>query len=399
MSEVDYDLLADYVGGALTGTPDSDRVAELVATDPDWAAEHGLLVAALAVTADDLAVFAELTAEPMPADVTERLLAALPGAVSGSDRASASLADHASGWAATSASASDVASVSAADHASDPAASTSASASDPASDAGHGSEAVAASDSDAASASAAASASERASASAADHASGSSARFPAETVAGPARGNRAPRQRPGGAAGRPPARPGDAGRRRHRWLTWAAPTVVAIAMLAFAGVWISQSVGTGLTNAESGAADTAAQAPAVGGDVRSVPRQTSGRDYTSGDIAGGPGAASRSSVSSKPAAPFATEEGGQNMATDGAAVAPELLRLSGAAALDLCVDAIQRAHGQGPITVDVADFAAYDGRPALVVFFTDSAGGRWGWVVGPDCGPGGTDELFRSRVA
>ena len=33
---VDLDLLADYVGGALDGTPDQERVAGLVSTDPAW---------------------------------------------------------------------------------------------------------------------------------------------------------------------------------------------------------------------------------------------------------------------------------------------------------------------------------------------------------------------------
>ena len=76
--EVDVDLLADYVGGALEGTPEHERVAALVATDPAWGREHELLVVALAATADDLATFAQQTAQPMPDEVLARLLAALP---------------------------------------------------------------------------------------------------------------------------------------------------------------------------------------------------------------------------------------------------------------------------------------------------------------------------------
>jgi hypothetical protein len=91
------------------------------------------------------------------------------------------------------------------------------------------------------------------------------------------------------------------------------------------------------------------------------------------------------SVESAPSAPFVSKE-------------PELARLDAPAALQVCVDAIAAALGQGPITVDVADYAAFDGRPAVVVFFTDGAGASWGWAVGPNCGLVGTDELFHARV-
>ena len=36
VTEVDWDLLADHLGGALQGTPEEARVAHLVATDPAW---------------------------------------------------------------------------------------------------------------------------------------------------------------------------------------------------------------------------------------------------------------------------------------------------------------------------------------------------------------------------
>ncbi|SNT46849.1 hypothetical protein SAMN05421812_106430 [Asanoa hainanensis] len=330
MSEVDFDLLADYVGGALDGTPEHERVAALVATDPGWAREHDLLVAALSATADDLATFAEQTAEPMPEEVLTRLLAALPApAAAESDRAAAS--DHAA--------ASDRAAAS--DHTA-----------------------------------------------AADH-----------VPAGP-RGRRAEsRGRRGGA--RPAGRPL---RHRPRWLAWAAPALVAVAVAAFAGFWISQSVGSGTTATQSagGAADTAAQAPnAAGGDAATlaIPRFATGQDYTGDAVARGLAAGSaRASVKALQSPGVMSAEGDQPEGASAKAVEPELFRLNGAAALAVCVDAIAQAHGQGPITVSAADFSSYQGRPAVIVFFTDSAGVRWGWAVGPDCGPGGTDELFRTRV-
>ncbi|GIF56258.1 hypothetical protein [Asanoa iriomotensis] len=303
MSEVDFDLLADYVGGALAGTPDESRVAALVVSDPVWGAEHAALVTALAATADDLTSFASATAEPMPDEVAARLLAALP--------ASSGVAG-----------APDV---------------------------------------------------------------------------GPARDNRAPRaRRPEG--GSPPGRPRAtaAARRRARWITWAAPAVVAVLVAAFGGLWISQSARDNATVAESaagGAADSAAVPEAL-----TVPKFSTGTDYDSSTVASGfAGLMQAYSTPGTHKSAAATQAGGDDQFRS-QALSPELARLGMAAALAICVDAIAREHGQGPINVTAADFASYQGRPALIVFFTDAASARWGWAVGPDCGPGGTDELFRSRV-
>ncbi|MFC7529008.1 hypothetical protein [Actinoplanes sp. GCM10030250] len=67
---VDLDLLADYVGGALLGTPDQDRVADLVATDPAWQAAHEQLAPAMSTVG---AMLLDLPAEPMPDDLAARL--------------------------------------------------------------------------------------------------------------------------------------------------------------------------------------------------------------------------------------------------------------------------------------------------------------------------------------
>ncbi|WP_213451073.1 hypothetical protein [Rhizomonospora bruguierae] len=74
--EVDVDLLADYVGGALDGAAEADAVAARIAADPAWARAHEELTAALAAVESDLADLAEAT-EPMPADVAARIDAAL----------------------------------------------------------------------------------------------------------------------------------------------------------------------------------------------------------------------------------------------------------------------------------------------------------------------------------
>ncbi|MBM0205702.1 hypothetical protein JNW90_23805, partial [Micromonospora sp. STR1s_5] len=77
--EVDVDLLADYLGGALDGTPQQDEVAHLVAADPSWAEAYALLAPALTEVRTDLTRWAEPSPE-MPSAITDRLLAALASA-------------------------------------------------------------------------------------------------------------------------------------------------------------------------------------------------------------------------------------------------------------------------------------------------------------------------------
>lgn len=77
--EVDDDLLADYLGGALEGTPQQAEVAGLVDSDPAWAEAHARLGSALTQVQADLAGWAEPSPE-MPSAVTDRLLAALAAA-------------------------------------------------------------------------------------------------------------------------------------------------------------------------------------------------------------------------------------------------------------------------------------------------------------------------------
>lgn len=75
-SGVDIDLLADYVGGALDGTPDEAVVAALVADDPAWADAHDALTGGIASVGADLrALGAE--PEPMPDHLAVRISAAL----------------------------------------------------------------------------------------------------------------------------------------------------------------------------------------------------------------------------------------------------------------------------------------------------------------------------------
>jgi hypothetical protein len=75
-SEVELDLLADYVGGALEGTPEEAVVARRIADDPAWRAAYGELTGAMATVGAQLNALGA-GAEPIPADVAARLDAAL----------------------------------------------------------------------------------------------------------------------------------------------------------------------------------------------------------------------------------------------------------------------------------------------------------------------------------
>ncbi|MEV6342059.1 hypothetical protein [Actinoplanes sp. NPDC051851] len=72
--EVDIDLLADYAGGALDGSPDEERVAALIAAEPAWQTAYAELAPAMGEVG---ALLRELPPEPMPADLADRLDAAL----------------------------------------------------------------------------------------------------------------------------------------------------------------------------------------------------------------------------------------------------------------------------------------------------------------------------------
>jgi hypothetical protein len=67
---VDIDLLADYIGGALAGTPDETVVATLIADDPAWRDAYESLSGGMAAVQGELGRFGP---EPMPDDVAARL--------------------------------------------------------------------------------------------------------------------------------------------------------------------------------------------------------------------------------------------------------------------------------------------------------------------------------------
>jgi hypothetical protein len=88
---VDLDRLADYVGGALDGTPDAAEVRGLVDTDPEWASAHDDLAAAMSSVSADLRTVGEVV-DAVPEDVDARLDGVLRNLGSSSEAESASRA-------------------------------------------------------------------------------------------------------------------------------------------------------------------------------------------------------------------------------------------------------------------------------------------------------------------
>lgn len=70
--EVDLDLLADYIGGVLDGTPEASAVAHLIDTNLSWTRAYTSLAPAVGEVRTQLAAWGRQP-EPMPADVFDRL--------------------------------------------------------------------------------------------------------------------------------------------------------------------------------------------------------------------------------------------------------------------------------------------------------------------------------------
>ncbi|MGW4498179.1 hypothetical protein ACWENR_06120 [Micromonospora sp. NPDC004336] len=334
--EVDHDLLADYVGGALDGTPDEAVVARLVDEDEAWSAAYALLAPAVAGVRADLAAWAAPAPE-MPADVTDRLLAAL---------ADAPLPD--SGDDPLPGSGDDPLRV------------------DPL----------------------------PAEPSPVEPGAGRPGGVPAQPLGGSGRRPAGvPRSEPG------PGGTTGPGRRRRRWSRVAGPVALAAVSIAAVGLGVNQF--TREQRADSGVADTAsrptnpeAAGPALTPFRAGEPTVRSGTDYTPRSLAQ-LSPTSKGEKSTPSSRPGIQAEGGR---LPGSAVG--LDRLADPAALSACIREIGTEHGAGPLVVDVVEYARFEGLPALVVRFTDGTGARWAWASGPECGvPGsGSDSRYRTRV-
>ncbi|MFI7596443.1 hypothetical protein [Actinoplanes sp. NPDC049681] len=367
-SEVDFDLLADYVGGALDGTPDEAVVAALIVGHPGWRRAHADLVEATGAMTAALQAWGE-EPEPMPADVFSRLDAAFSSTAVGDARDGAASAGDTSDRVTTFAvDTSDGRTVAAVRGDSGPVT--------------------------------------------VDANAGGAA-------AGPAR---ALTTDDGVASGRhlvavpnDDAQPTTA-RKRARRLRWAAPVGIAAGLVAFLGFGIQQ-FGTG--ESQESATSAGGQAAPEAGRALALPAgpgqvSASGTDYDQQTLPqaamramAAPGVGDQSgSTAPEPltALPQPRESGAQGKAAKPSAgamadVNDPLNRLKVQEALLACLDAISGANGAGPITAQSVDYAKYDGTPALIVQFT-AGNGQWVWATGADCGaPGsGAHELGTAKV-
>ncbi|MEV1286767.1 hypothetical protein [Micromonospora sp. NPDC049679] len=318
--KVDPDLLADYVGGALDGTPDEVVVGRLIMDDPAWAAAHSDLAEATGTVRSGLAEWGA-TPETMPLEITDRLTAALADAAR------------------------------------------------------------------------------------TDAASDGAARKPAALTAVPheAGVRRAP-------AGVRPARGGV----RRRWSRWAAPAAVAAGVAVVAGFGITQfaprdniqQTDAAAPSSEPGqrksmpegesaiASGSSADAPRTAPPPSTRQVVSSGTDY-------GPTTLPTSVAAfSKDSSPRPLTAQDASTAPSLPAVPPALRRLADPGALSACLGTLTTAHGRGPVSVDLVDYASFQGSPALIVAFANAAAERWVWVAGPQCGSDetGPDTRYIARV-
>lgn len=343
--EVDHDLLADYVGGALDGTPEEATVARLVGSDPAWADAYATLAPAVARVSADLTGWGEPAPE-MPLAVLDRLTAALAGA-----GPAVPAADEVPAAAAVTTDTTTTA------HRSERRPGGT--------EAGDGTDAAA---------------------------PGSPGRAGPAVVPTQATG---PVRRTGGPSEARPD-PTGPGRPRRRWTRLAGPVALAAASLAAVGLGVGQLV----DRSTDDAADTTAAAPASGEAGASFrftgDPERSGTDWTPQTLAGGSAAPRIASLAPNLQPGDGSTAGSEKQRW----TAGGLDRLTDRSALGACLDEIAAAHARGPVTVDLVDYAAFEGEPALVVRFADPAGERWAWVSGAECGvPGsGADTRYRTRV-
>ncbi|MEV6599005.1 hypothetical protein AB0M36_19420 [Actinoplanes sp. NPDC051346] len=417
-SEVDFDLLADYVGGALDGTPDEAVVSALIVGHPAWRRAHAELSGATeAMTAALQSWGAE--PEPMPADVIMRLDTAF-AAANASDKPGLAAATTADAGIRRG-----------------PAADADAGQLATGADAGH----------------------LTTGADAGRMTTGTDAgRMTVDTDAGLVGADAGDRGvKAGGVTsgvGRlEPGRDGVApvrhlvavpnkDERPTRRVRWVAPMGIAAGLVAFLGFGISQFGAGESREASTSAADSAAGQGASRGQagILSLPAGpaqvlASGTDYTAETLtrAALPLATADSGRTrtgapppgEEPVAPLidASEAGaaqsgapradepetdesrkargtaGEDKAEINANGNDPLQRLRVQEMLLACIDAISDANQAGAVTAQSIDYARFEGDPALVVKFTAS-NGTWVWAAGADCGtPGsGADRLGAVKV-
>ena len=185
---------------------------------------------------------------------------------------------------------------------------------------------------------------------------------------------------------------GGPARRRSR-LRWAAPIAAAAGVIAFAAVGIDQLSGSGSAEDTTSAAGSSAEqaAPAMASPLLiSVPTDdrigASGTDYSPSSLGDEP-----STTMAAPGTRQRSRKGSRSAPETGVApVEPEPLgRLRVGAALGACLEAIAQERGGTPIAVQTVDYARFRGAPAVIVRFV-AEGVTWAVAAGPECGTRGS---------
>lgn len=367
--EVDHDLLADYLGGALDGTPEQTVVARLVAEDAAWAKAYAELAPAVAAVEGDLARWGEPVAD-MPLDVADRIVTALaalppvPGELP-TTTGPAPVQDTAPDQTEVDATTADDSAVTAAGE--DPGA-------------GFGELGTA------------------------DAHPGKPSEPDADATGSPLVPAQGGRRRPAVGVPRPDrSAPTGPGRRRRRLARVAGPVALAAVAVAVVGLGVDQLAGGGDDAQTSGTAlETPANAPeAAAAPVRTTgPPKHSGTDYMPLDLGSVLASGGPKTFAGSPDPTGRTASGAQHDRLSEPYRSDQLGRLTDPAALDTCLREIAAEHRGGALVADLVDYAAFQGEQALVVRFTDATGARWAWVSGPECGvPGsGADTRYRTRV-
>jgi hypothetical protein len=374
-SRVDIDLLADYIGGVLTGTPEESAVAARIADDPAWQAAYESLGEGMSFVSGELG---RLGAEPMPADLVDRFdtlltsFALLDSTAAAPDETPASTAAQADRASETSpfgeiSLVGQAPSFGTTDHAGE---TTAISRLD------HTGETPSLGDSG--------------ETEAADATMASRAGADAEVIAdaGPISAGPAAPPVPHLTLVRGDGAVGDGAHRvretqpaprRGRRLRWAAPIAVAAGLIAFVGFGLDYLAGR---STESGKADSGSGVSAARGEAPpfgAAQKLASGTDYSHATLGTLP-------VQPMTAPLTSSDEPGRKSAPGLAGgVEPALQRLSSPSALADCLAAIERANSGGALAVESVDYARFGGAPAVIVRFS-ATNGHWAWASGADCG-------------
>jgi hypothetical protein len=334
MSErVDVDRLADYVGGALDGTPDAAEVRRLIDTDSGWAAAHEDLAAAMSSVSVELGALGRVD-ESVPEAVVARLDAVLHDL---------SLSDGAAGVsrAAEAAPGGPVAAVDGAR---------------------------------------------------ADGATRGQANAPGRSTDRSGDAARPVAER----GGRGPGGSGPGRERRRRTARWAAGLSAAAAVIAF-GIGVATTFPTGESNTGGDSAASAPEAmasPAAGAGGTVISGRDYSAGSFSGLSEAAPADAPAPFVSSERSAREGAKA--NDMSQQPGTLPPELARFRSPAAVEACLDAIRMMFGGVAQVVDLARYEGAPAVVVLLNGASAGGGRPLVVVAGPACGqiPGDADEVF-----